>query len=335
MKKRVMFLLLVIFCLFALASCGPSAPRISFSSVINIARIETTVNEDGSGHNNFWLVVPANKNCPLLDLKPALESITKPTSPLVAFVRNEDFMGYMVTYSFDYTDQIPAEIGNIKSVVIDAAIAAIPTSTPAISQNTETPMPTALPPIRVGDYIDDNQLSIKFSARTKELTGQKWTLRVIVNPFLMTGLITEESSTSGLAEGCSIPTFTYQLNVSNNMKINDFPVDTQSNLTSFSKVRRISDNSIEWTIESRQAFQVRKSELQALFNATPAANATDIANYFENLYRGKIYTLTVNATNPSPWFTFLTGVLAPLLGLLAVSLGLLVGFRNLWRKEKS
>ncbi len=329
MKKSIFALLGVTLCFAALTSCGPAVHYISLSRVINIARIETILNEDGSGHNNFWLVVPGQSTCPLVNLQPALEGITIPTKPLVVRLDDDTYRGYKVTFDFENADQIPAQIQNIKSTVVNAVIAATPTVAPP--ENPETPMPTVVPVQASGLYYNENQLSIKFTAPTAELTGQKWSLEVIVNPFLMSGLIAEEMM-SGLSEECSFPTFTYQLNVSSRMRINDFAVETQPSLAAFSNVKRISANSIEWTIESRQAFEVVSSDfLTAL--TTPQADPTAVWRQYEYPFTGQIYKLTVNATTPNPWFTFLTEVAAPLLGLLAVFFGLFLTFRNLRKKK--
>jgi hypothetical protein len=329
-KKLIIVPLWVAFCAAVLTSCSGSSVRyVSLSRVLNVARIETILNEDGSGRNNFWLVVPGNSTCPLVDLQPALESITSPTRPLVVRLDDDIYKGYKVTFEFDNADQIPAQIQSIKSTVVNAVIAATPT--PAPPENPETPIPTVIPAQASGLYYNENQLSIKFTAPTTELTGQKWSLQVTVNPFLMSGLIAEEML-GGLGEKCSIPTFTYQLSVSNKMRINDFAVESQPNLAAFSNVRRISANSIEWTIESKQAFDVITADLLTALS-TPEPDPTALQQQFEYPFTGQIYKLTVNATTPNPWFTFLTGVVAPLLGLLAVSFGLFTTLRNLRKKK--
>ncbi len=331
MRKPAIPLLCVALCLAALIACTPSS--VSLSRFLNIARIETEFHEDGSGYNNLWLVVPSSSACPLPDLKPALDSITIPTKPTVTLLSDQNYTGYIVTFAFENANQIPAQIQTLKDVVVRAVIAATPTPLPP--ENPETPMPAFVTPKPVA-YYNENQLSIKFAALTTGLTGKTWSLQVIINPFVMSGIIQEQyMAGSGLAEQCSIPTFTYKLTLSDKMKIRDFAVESRPDLAPFSSVKRISDNSIEWTLNSKQAFTAAITNLVASVTAMPDPDPTALASEVEYLYNGQIYKLMVNATTPNIWFSYLVQVVAPLVALLGGVLGVVAAIRNLRKKKEA
>jgi hypothetical protein len=345
------------------AGCGgaPSAPRVSLFNSINLGRIETVLHEDGSGYNRFWLVVPAGAECELLDLTSRLESISMPTTPESIEVReyqDENFPfpvkvnGYRVTYDFEKVDDIPVQIHNIKRAVVETmkeVIAARPTPPP---DSGEYPLPY---PVAIGEYYNPNHLSFAIETYSDPLTGQKWNVNVVINPFLMTGLMTEEGY-GGLPESCSLTNFTYRLEVSSTMRIDHHQVDPQpSTLREFSDVNQPTASILEWTIDTKGAFEawekIQEIELKDLraeweihAEMTPSPDLpaegiqatveADQAKYMEaaDITNRQFYKLKVDATTPAPWLHFLTGVLAPLLGLVALILGLFLTIRNLSKK---
>jgi len=348
-----------------LSACGgaafPSAPRLSLFNSINLGRIETVLREDGSGYNRFWLVIPAGTECELLDLMPRLGSISTPTAPKVIEVheyQDPNFAfpikvnGFRVTYDFEEVDDIPVQIDEIKRAVVETmkeVIEARPTPPP---ESEEVPLPA---PVVIGQYYNPNHLSFSIQTTSDTLSGERWKVNVVINPFLMTGLMTEEGY-GGLPESCSLPNFTYKLEVSSKMKINRYQVDTQpSTLVEYSQVNEPTTSIIEWTIDSQGAFdaweKIQAIELQDLiaewqihYEMTPSpelseanikstleADETKYADITDNTNR-QFYRLEVNATTPAPWFHFLTAVLAPLLGLVGLILGLFLTVRNLRKK---
>jgi hypothetical protein len=353
-KKFVLCTVMILMSVF-LPACGPSAPVISLFNTVNLGRIKTVLNENGSGYNNYWLVVPVNADCMhLVDLKPRLEAISRPTTPSVSTLRDNQYEGIIVSYPFQNVDQIPEQIETIKRVVIEAVIDDL------TARATPDPDPEApdLTPTGIGEYYDPNHLSISISKPPEKLTGQEWNIEVIINPFLMTGLITEEQSGSSLSDPCSLPVFTYELEVSSSMKINQYEVKAEPpTLDIYSRIDQPDEsNSITWSIDSKAAFEEWNRHLATEFQnlvqeaeeyekMTPPPSEAELDAFsksfqqryeelFTATYTGQFYTLQVKATTPAPWFHFLTTALAPLLGLIAAILGLIITIRNL-RKGKS
>jgi hypothetical protein len=367
MFRRIILAAIILLMVVVLPACGGySVQIVSLFNTVNIGRIKTVLKEDGSGYNIFWLVVPSG--CPFPALKSRLESISKPTVPLVRTLHNELYKdyrvdGFEVIYNFENVDQIPVQIENIKGVVIDAAVEALEARLDAIP----TPEPdSGIPPppeIRPGDISSNsNHLSVLIHRPAEKLTGQEWNVEVIVNPFLMTGLITENASGEGLSESCSLPSFTYELELSGNMKINGSHVEAQPPILAsppYSQVTQVAtSNSIEWTIDSRRGFDVWKKavdeelevksqefekEFQRSLETTPTPSASEIESasesyykkimeIYDSAYNRQVYKLNVNVTTPAPWFHFLTGVFAPLLGLISLILGLLLTIKNFRKK---
>ena len=362
-KKFTLFIANAILLSSLVAACGgsaaaPSAPQVSLFNSINLGRIETVLNEDGSGYNTFWLVVPSGADCAHLGLRSRLESISRPTTPDVIEIRDfqdEQFPfpvnvdGFEVIYEFHKVAEIPVQIDAIKRAVVDTvmeAIAARPTPEPGAE---EIFLPS---PVIIGQYYNQNHLSFSITP-SETLAGKKWDVAVVVNPFLMTGLITEEGS-SGLAEPCSLSSFTYELQVSGNMKINRHDVESLSPaLAEYSHVEP-SASTIEWTLDSRNALdawnKAQETELQGLtvelqnyLEKTPTPDPTQVANAYEDFQtkyveimnstnNGRIYKLNLHVTTPAPWLHFLTNVLTPMLGLTSIVLGLFLSIRNLRKK---
>src|SRR5215212_6618371 len=99
MFKRFFLATISILTVVGLLGC---VPIISQASVVNIARINTFLKEDGSGHNEFFLIKPAN--CPInVDLQPALEAIPGPISPSVIPYSSGGNKGFQVNYEFQST----------------------------------------------------------------------------------------------------------------------------------------------------------------------------------------------------------------------------------------
>jgi hypothetical protein len=324
MYKSSILLFIIIFLTVSLTSCGPTV--ISFYNVIHLARIDTILKDDGSGRNIFWLVVPADVNCQLVNLMPALEGLDSSANLSVTSISNDQYKGYQVVYEFANTDQIPAQIEKLQTAVVDAVIATI--STQPSPETTQTSQP--LPAVPASEYYNPNDFSIAVSMPSKNITGQKWGVKVIVNPFLMTGMPNED-----LTKNCNIQNFTYNLTVADTMKITKFNVDVPSYLAPYSRVTQTNSNSIQWVVESEAAFDTAMAEYKTQSLMTPPPVKETGLVEITSIYSGKgIYTLDVTATTPNALFFYLTSVVAPILGLIALTLGLFVTLKNLFDKRK-
>lgn len=338
--KQFKLIVLAFLVFLVLPAC---AGGISLHSVINIASIETVLGEDGSGSNTFMLVVPNRSDCDLLDLRPALENFKTQTNTPIYFANYEDneYKGFRLTYEFQSTEQIPEQIDRLKRAVVDTAIAAVPTPQSTL-EVLEVQQPT---PSAVGLYYAPEQLSLSIAPPVTTLTGQTWEVRVNITPFLWTGLTTEHLFMRVLPESCSVPRFTYDLTMPGEIK--SFQVSTEPNWVKFSNVEPTGPNSIQWTLESKQAFDevwINEFELfiQELEESTPSnldEQAEKIASEelqakLEQRLKGPAYTLTVTSTTPSPLFQTLTRVVAPVVGLIGAVLAVILSVIKIRQSRK-
>jgi len=189
MKRRVF---ITVIAALTLAACGGSQPP-----AINVYSIKTILNEDGGGSSEFQLVAP--KTCKVVPSLPErLKDQHSQPDAITEFDDGKDYGGFLVTYKFDSSYQIPGQIQSLKSAIeqarhpTSAPMQLTPGLSPTTISSTPIPMPTSVP-------YDPNQLSIDFnpSINGKE---KEWDVTVKIDPMLWTS-----------PSPCGIPRITYEL----------------------------------------------------------------------------------------------------------------------------
>jgi len=326
LRYSSIFIIIIGFVL--LSSC---APQISSFGAINIASIETDLQEDISGSNTFLLVVPNRPECELVYLDTALEQLGSQAITPVDYYHYQDkeYKGYQLVYHFQNPEQIPGQIERIKRAIVEAVIVEI----------LPTPAPTSdaisLPPQAVGLYYNPDQLSMQIAKPAQTLSGQTWEVVVRINPLLLTGWTQEEFFARQLSEACRVSRFTYKLKVPGEIRSFQVSNETMPDFMRFSKVTIMRKNSIEWTIESDQAAEVLSKELEQFYQEELGglSEAEQEENWqneefqtkLMNLLEGSVCTLVVSSSTPGPLFQALTRIVAPIIALIGGVVGIIAG----------
>jgi hypothetical protein len=200
------------------------------------------------------------------------------------------------------------------------------------------------PPYAAGIYYNPKQLSLSIAPTVQTLTGQTWEVRVNVNPFLLTGLMTEDYFTRKLSESCGVPRFTYRLTMPGEVKSFQVSAEPELDLVKYSNVTQTGPNSIQWTIESKQAFEVWSHELELFVQEeltglsedeqSQKAASEEFQAKLAQLLTGPVYTLTATSTTPSPLFQILTRVVAPVVGLIGAILAIIISVIKIRQSRK-
>jgi hypothetical protein len=308
--QRVFLAVTLVGGLMLLAACFRLA-----GAPINLLSVKTIVNEDESGSSTFLFVVPSDAECKLLPLRPELERLKEQAGTQVYFANYQDneYKGFQLTYEFKSPQQIPEQIDRVKHALVQALATAYPTPAPGA-------LGFAHPDPDTYGVFDPNELSIQIEPMLETVGSREWKATIKLTPLMLTVPGSTEPSPS-----CGIPRITYDLTMPGEIATFKTGADAEADVRRYVQVTRPAPNTIRWTIEIPQGPSTPAEATKIADEIAKAPSDQERLAKIKQVFIGSTYTLTATSATPGSWFQTLTQVVAPILGLVATAIGIIVG----------